>query len=165
MLHPAWLASTQICCHHHLGHADTFFCVVDLHAITVPHDPVELKAATRTMAATYIAAGIDPNRSTVFVQSHVPAHAELQWLLNCITPIGWLNRMIQFKEKSRKQVSPWCSRGRALPIHGRLPGMAGTSTRALLCHHHHHHHHYHRHLACARISHGAAVWITHTYPI
>jgi tryptophanyl-tRNA synthetase len=56
------------------------------------------------MASTYMAAGIDPNRSAIFVQSHVPAHAELQWLLNCVTPIGWLNRMIQFKEKARKQV-------------------------------------------------------------
>jgi len=82
---------------------DTYFCVVDLHAITVPHDPVELRASTRTMAATYMAAGIDPARATIFVQSHVPAHAELQWLLNCVTPIGWLNRMIQFKEKARKQ--------------------------------------------------------------
>lgn len=82
---------------------DTYFCVVDLHAITVPHDPVELKSSTRTMAATYLAAGIDPARSKVFVQSHISAHAELQWLLNCVTPIGWLNRMIQFKEKARKQ--------------------------------------------------------------
>jgi tryptophanyl-tRNA synthetase len=82
---------------------DTFFSIVDLHAITVPHDPIELKQSTRTMAATYIAAGIDPARSKVFVQSHISAHAELQWLLNCVTPIGWLNRMIQFKEKARKQ--------------------------------------------------------------
>lgn len=82
---------------------DTFFCVVDLHAITVPHDPLELRSSTRTMAATYLAAGIDPGRSKVFVQSHISAHSELQWLLNCVTPIGWLNRMIQFKEKARKQ--------------------------------------------------------------
>ncbi|KAG2422238.1 hypothetical protein HXX76_016191 [Chlamydomonas incerta] len=82
---------------------DNYFCVVDLHAITVPHDPVELRAATRSMAATYIAAGIDPERATIFVQSHVPAHAELAWLLSCVTPLGWLGRMIQFKEKSRKQ--------------------------------------------------------------
>lgn len=82
---------------------DTFFCVVDLHAITVPHDPLDLRSSTRTMAATYLASGVDPKRSTVFVQSHVSAHAELQWLLNCVTPIGWLNKMIQFKEKSRKQ--------------------------------------------------------------
>ncbi|GIL69372.1 hypothetical protein Vretifemale_326 [Volvox reticuliferus] len=82
---------------------DNFFCVVDLHAITVPHDPRELRASTRSMAATYIAAGIDPDRATIFVQSHVPAHAELAWLLSCVTPVGWLGRMIQFKEKSRKQ--------------------------------------------------------------
>ncbi|PNH05179.1 Tryptophan--tRNA ligase, partial [Tetrabaena socialis] len=55
------------------------------------------------MAATYIAAGIDPDRATIFVQSHVPAHTELAWLLSCVTPLGWLGRMIQFKEKSRKQ--------------------------------------------------------------
>ncbi|KAG2488684.1 hypothetical protein HYH03_012685 [Edaphochlamys debaryana] len=82
---------------------DNYFCVVDMHAITVPHDPVELRASTRSMAATYIAAGIDPARATIFVQSHVPAHAELCWLLSCVTPLGWLGRMIQFKEKSRKQ--------------------------------------------------------------
>ncbi|KAF8066270.1 leucine--tRNA ligase [Scenedesmus sp. PABB004] len=82
---------------------DTFFCVVDLHAITAPHDPVELRAATRSVAATYMAAGIDPNKASIFVQSHVSAHAELNWLLECVTPIGWLNRMIQFKEKARKQ--------------------------------------------------------------
>lgn len=82
---------------------DTYFCVVDLHAITVPHDPAELRDSTRTLAATYIAAGIDPSKATIFVQSHVSAHAELAWLLNCVTPIGWLNRMIQFKEKSKKQ--------------------------------------------------------------
>uniref|UniRef100_A0A383WPV9 tryptophan--tRNA ligase n=1 Tax=Tetradesmus obliquus TaxID=3088 RepID=A0A383WPV9_TETOB len=82
---------------------DTFYCVVDLHAITAPHDPVELRAATRSVAATYMAAGIDPAKASIFVQSHVTAHAELNWLLECVTPIGWLNRMIQFKEKARKQ--------------------------------------------------------------
>lgn len=82
---------------------DTFYCVVDLHAITAPHDPVELRTATRSMAATYMAAGIDPEKASIFVQSHVTAHAELNWLLECVTPIGWLNRMIQFKEKARKQ--------------------------------------------------------------
>eukprot|EP00775_Hariotina_reticulata_P005134 gene5134-5374_t len=82
---------------------DTFYCVVDLHAITAPHDPVELRAATRSVAATYMAAGIDPDKASIFVQSHVTAHAELNWLLECVTPIGWLNRMIQFKEKARKQ--------------------------------------------------------------
>jgi tryptophanyl-tRNA synthetase len=79
---------------------DNFFCVVDLHAITLPQDPAALRASTLTSAALYLAAGIDPKRSVVFVQSHVPAHAELAWLLNCITPITWLERMIQFKEKS-----------------------------------------------------------------
>lgn len=82
---------------------DTFFCVVDLHAITVQHDPRELRDATRNMAAAYLAAGIDPERASIFVQSHVAAHAELSWLLECVTPMGWLQRMIQFKEKARKQ--------------------------------------------------------------
>ena len=62
--------------------------MVDLHAITLPHDPAELRAATRASAALYIAAGIDPARAAIFVQSHVPAHAELAWLLQCYTPIG-----------------------------------------------------------------------------
>lgn len=81
---------------------DTYFCVVDLHAITLPHEPAELLRSTRSSAALYIAAGIDPARASIFVQSHVPAHAELTWLLSCVTPIGWLRKMIQFKEKSRK---------------------------------------------------------------
>jgi tryptophanyl-tRNA synthetase len=82
---------------------DTFFCVVDLHAITVPHDPARLAEDTRTTAALYLACGIDPQRSTVFVQSHVSAHSELCWLLNCVTPLNWLERMIQFKEKALRQ--------------------------------------------------------------
>jgi tryptophanyl-tRNA synthetase len=82
---------------------DTFFCVVDLHAITVPHDPARLAEDTLTTAALYLACGIDPARSTVFVQSQVPAHSELCWLLNCVTPLNWLERMIQFKEKAIKQ--------------------------------------------------------------
>ena len=82
---------------------DTFFCVVDLHAITVPHDPARLAEDTLTTAALYLACGIDPDRSTVFVQSHVSAHSELCWLLNCVTPLNWLERMIQFKEKAVKQ--------------------------------------------------------------
>ena len=84
---------------------DTFFCVVDLHAITVPHDPALLARQTRQTAALYMACGIDPQQATVFVQSHVPAHSELCWLLNCITPLNWLERMIQFKEKASKQGS------------------------------------------------------------
>ena len=82
---------------------DTFFCVVDLHAITVPHNPAQLAEDTRTTAALYLACGIDSDRSTVFVQSHVPAHSELGWILNCVTPLNWLERMIQFKEKAIKQ--------------------------------------------------------------
>ncbi len=82
---------------------ENFFCVVDLHAITVPHDPKTLASNTRDIAALYIACGIDPEISTIFVQSHVSAHAELTWLLNCITPLNWLERMIQFKEKAVKQ--------------------------------------------------------------
>ena len=82
---------------------DTFFCVVDLHAITVPHQPAQLAEDTLSTAALYLACGIDPDRSTVFVQSHVSAHSELAWLLNCVTPLNWLERMIQFKEKAIKQ--------------------------------------------------------------
>lgn len=82
---------------------DNFFCVVDLHAITVPHNPATLAQDTYTIAALYLACGIDLNYSTIFVQSHVTAHSELTWLLNCITPLNWLERMIQFKEKAIKQ--------------------------------------------------------------
>ena len=82
---------------------DNFFCVVDLHAITVPHNPVTLATDTYTIAALYLACGIDLNHSTIFVQSHIPAHSELTWLLNCITPLNWLTDMIQFKEKAIKQ--------------------------------------------------------------
>jgi tryptophanyl-tRNA synthetase len=82
---------------------DTYFCVVDLHAITVPHRPEQLAEDTLTTAALYLACGIDPQRSTVFVQSQVSAHSELAWLLNCVTPLNWLERMIQFKEKAIKQ--------------------------------------------------------------
>lgn len=81
---------------------ENFFCVVDLHAITMPHDPKELGESTKASAALYLAAGIDPAKSRVFVQSHVPAHSELSWLLNCITPMNWLERMIQFKDKAKK---------------------------------------------------------------
>ncbi len=81
---------------------ENLFCVVDLHAITVPQDPITLRQSTREITAAYIAAGIDPVRSTIFVQSHVSAHAELAWILGCFTPMGWLNRMTQFKEKAGK---------------------------------------------------------------
>ncbi|MBI3973263.1 MAG: tryptophan--tRNA ligase [Chloroflexi bacterium] len=87
----------------HQERYDNFFCIVDLHAITVPQDPLELRRNTRELAAFYVAAGIDPHKSTVFVQSHVPAHAELGWILNCVTPMGWLERMTQFKDKAAKE--------------------------------------------------------------
>lgn len=82
---------------------DNVFCIVDLHAITVPQDPVALRQQTREVAAFYLAAGLDPARTIVFVQSHVSAHAELGWILNCVTPMGWLERMTQFKDKAAKE--------------------------------------------------------------
>lgn len=82
---------------------DNILCIVDLHAITLPQDPKALKAKIREVAGLLLAAGIDPELSTVFVQSHLPAHTELTWLLNCFTPMGWLRRMHQFKEKSARQ--------------------------------------------------------------
>lgn len=82
---------------------DNFFCVVDLHAITVPHNPKTLVQDTYAIAALYLACGIDLQYSTIFVQSHVSAHSELTWLLNCITPLNWLERMTQYKEKALKQ--------------------------------------------------------------
>ena len=82
-----------------------YFCVVDLHSLTVPQDPAQLRHETRSMAALLLACGIDPAQSTLFVQSHVTAHAEGCWLLNCVTPLGWLQRMTQFKDKSARQES------------------------------------------------------------
>lgn len=82
---------------------ENFFCVVDLHAITVPHNPATLAADTYAIAALYLACGIDLEYSNIFVQSHVPAHSELAWLLNCVTPLNWLDDMVQFKEKAIKQ--------------------------------------------------------------
>ncbi|MBL3700009.1 tryptophan--tRNA ligase [Leucobacter luti] len=81
---------------------DAFFCVVNLHAITVAQDPAELAARTRRTAAQYIAAGIDPAKSTLFVQSQVSAHAELAWVLNTLTGFGEASRMTQFKDKSQR---------------------------------------------------------------
>ncbi len=78
------------------------FCIVDLHAITVPQDPKELRANTLDAAAAYLAAGIDPNRSTIYVQSEVPEHAELAWILGTVVKMGELERMTQFKDKSQK---------------------------------------------------------------
>ncbi|HEY9371705.1 tryptophan--tRNA ligase [Streptomyces sp.] len=82
---------------------DAFYMVVDLHAITVPQDPAELRANTRIAAAQLLAAGLDPERCTLFVQSHVPEHAQLAWVLNCLTGFGEAARMTQFKDKSAKQ--------------------------------------------------------------
>jgi tryptophanyl-tRNA synthetase len=82
---------------------ECIFCIVDLHALTMPQDPLELRHSTREVTAAYIAAGIDVERCIIFNQSMVSAHAELGWLLSCLTPLGWLNRMTQFKEKAGKQ--------------------------------------------------------------
>ena len=82
---------------------ECIFCVVDLHAITVPQDPKELREHTRQMAAAYIAAGIDPENTIIYNQSAVSGHSELAWILGCHTPLGWLNRMTQFKDKAGKE--------------------------------------------------------------
>jgi tryptophanyl-tRNA synthetase len=82
-----------------------FFCIVDLHSLTVPQEPDELRYQTRSLTAMLLAAGIDPQKSTLFIQSHVKAHAECFWLLNSVTPLGWLQRMTQFKDKSGRQES------------------------------------------------------------
>jgi tryptophanyl-tRNA synthetase len=81
---------------------DAFFCIVDLHSITVEYDPDDLRESTLSLAAMLFATGLDPNRSTVFVQSHVDTHAQACWLLNAVTSVGELRRMTQFKEKSEQ---------------------------------------------------------------
>jgi tryptophanyl-tRNA synthetase len=90
---------------------DAVYCVVDLHAITMGHEPELLRERTRVTAAQYLAAGIDPERSLLFVQSHVPAHAQLQWVLGCITGFGEANRMTQFKDKSARDGTSGASVG------------------------------------------------------
>jgi tryptophanyl-tRNA synthetase len=90
---------------------DAFFFIADLHAITVPQDPATLRENTRLTAAQYIAAGIDPSKSTLFVQSQVPAHAQLAWVLNTLTGFGEASRMTQFKDKAAKQGSDAASVG------------------------------------------------------
>jgi tryptophanyl-tRNA synthetase len=85
------------------GSYESIFCIVDLHAITVYQEPAVLAAKIRETAALFIAAGIDPKQSSIVVQSSVSGHAELSWMLTCVTPIGWLNRMTQFKAKSENQ--------------------------------------------------------------
>jgi tryptophanyl-tRNA synthetase len=81
---------------------ESIYCVVDLHAITVHQNPVDLRISTREVAASLIAAGISTDRSILFNQSCVPQHAELAWIFNCVARLGWLNRMTQFKEKAGK---------------------------------------------------------------
>jgi len=92
-----WVAQQQ--------QADNIFCVVDLHALTVYQDPESLRTKIRETVGLLLACGIDPAQSLLFVQSHVPAHAELAWILNCVTPVGWLERMTQYKEKAAHQAS------------------------------------------------------------
>ena len=87
---------------------ENIFCVVDQHAITVDPDPEELRTLTRELIGLYIACGLDPQKANIFIQSHIPEHTELAWILNCITPVGWLERMTQFKDKAgslRERVS------------------------------------------------------------
>ena len=84
---------------------ECIFCIVDLHAVTLYQDPAELRAKILEIAALYLAAGIDPKTSSIMVQSAVPAHAELAWMLTCVTPVGWLERMTQYKAKAAKQES------------------------------------------------------------
>jgi len=82
---------------------ECIFCIVDLHAVTIYQDPAELRAKIIEIAALYLAAGIDPRQSSIMVQSAVPAHAELAWMLTCVTPVGWLERMTQYKAKAAAQ--------------------------------------------------------------
>jgi tryptophanyl-tRNA synthetase len=82
---------------------EAIFCIVDLHAVTLYQEPGELRRKIRELAALYLAAGIDPGQSAIMVQSMVPAHAELAWMLSCVTPFGWLGRMTQFKAKAAEQ--------------------------------------------------------------
>lgn len=96
-----WVAMQQ-------DYDELLFCIVDLHAITVPQDPEHLRNATRQTAAAYIACGINPEMSLIFHQSAISGHSELAWLLSCLTPLGWLNRMTQFKEKAGKHKDKSC---------------------------------------------------------
>jgi tryptophanyl-tRNA synthetase len=84
---------------------ENFFCIVDLHSLTVPQVPEQLRQETLSLAAILLASGMDPDKCTLFIQSHVAAHSEGCWLLNCITPLGWLQRMTQFKDKATRQES------------------------------------------------------------
>src|SRR5580658_10445678 len=83
---------------------DSIYCIVDLHAVTVYQDPAELRAKIEELAGMLLAIGIDPKHSSLVVQSAIPAHAELAWMLTCVTPLGWLERMTQFKTKSAAEL-------------------------------------------------------------
>jgi tryptophanyl-tRNA synthetase len=87
------------------GDRENYFCLVDLHSLTVPQDPEGLRRQTRSLAAFLLASGLDPGQCTVFMQSHVSAHAEACWLLNCVTPLGWLQRMTQYKDRAGRHES------------------------------------------------------------
>ena len=103
---------------------DAFYCVVDLHAITVDWDPVVLRQRTRSSAAQLLAIGLDPERCTLFIQSHVPEHAELAWVFSCLTGFGEASRMTQFKDKVGRAAERRCR-----SLH--LPDSAGGRHRAL----------------------------------
>src|ERR1700739_388952 len=85
------------------GNYESIFGIVDLHAITVHQDPAELRSKIRETAALFLAVGIDPKQSTIVVHSSIPEHSELAWMLTCVTPVGWLERMTQYKAKSQAQ--------------------------------------------------------------
>lgn len=95
---------------------ESLFCIVNLHAITLPQDPKHLMESTYFAAATYIACGVDTSKSAIFPQSAIPGHSELAWILGCHTPLGWLNRMTQFKEKSGKHKDQACLGLYAYPV-------------------------------------------------
>lgn len=95
---------------------ESLFCIVDLHALTTVEETHNLAQNTRVVAAAYIAAGINPQKSAIFAQSHVPQHAELAWILSCLTPLGWLNRMTQFKDKAGKHKDQACLGLYAYPV-------------------------------------------------
>ena len=106
---------------------DAFYCVVDLHALTVPYEPAMLRHRTRVAAAQLFAAELDPDRCTVFVQSHVPEHTELEWILGCLTGFGEANRMTQFKDKTAKSGAEQASVGPHIlgPAGRRHPALPG----------------------------------------
>lgn len=95
---------------------ENLFCIVDLHALTTVEESANLAENTRIIAAAYIACGIDPKKSAIFAQSHVPEHTELAWILSCFTPLGWLNRMTQFKDKAGKNKDLACLGLYAYPV-------------------------------------------------